>query len=52
MQSDFLLNFLLILAVDNANFAKFDEKTKKFVDDCLDFVEEQFAGMHKETIKL
>ena len=40
MQSDFLLNFLLILAVDNANFAKFDEKTKKFVDDCLDFVEE------------
>lgn len=51
MDSDFLLNFLLTLAIDNANYSNFDGKSKKFVEDCLDYVEEQFAGTHKFNVK-
>ena len=52
MDKDFLLNFLLTLAVDNANYAGYDMKSKRFVDECLDFVEEQFAGTIKFNVKV
>jgi hypothetical protein len=50
MGSDFLLNFLITLAIGSARFNEYDEKSKKFVNTCLDYVEEKFAGTHKFEI--
>lgn len=47
MDSEFLLDFLITLAVDNANFQNYNEKSKKFIETCLDYVEEEFAGIQK-----
>jgi hypothetical protein len=51
MSKEFLLDFLITLAVDNANYAAFDDKSRRFVEDCLDYVEDQFAGQIKLRLK-
>ena len=44
MDRDFLLNFLIVLAVDNAHIGNFDTKSQRFVDECLNWIEEEYAG--------
>ena len=41
----------MTLAIANTDFIKFDPKTRKFVDDCIDYVEDKFAGTVKFDVE-
>lgn len=47
MDIDELLDFCLILAIQNANFEAFDAKSRVFVDQTLDLISSSFKGFTK-----
>lgn len=44
LDSEEILNFLVMLAVSNTYYRDFDEKSRLFIDKALDLVEDQFTG--------
>ena len=52
MDPDFLLDFLMTLAIANTDFNSFDPKTRAFVDACIDHVEDKFAGTIKFDVEV
>ena len=41
---DELLNYLVVLAISNTYYGDFDEKSRIFIDQALDLVENKFTG--------
>jgi hypothetical protein len=39
-----LLDFAMVLAISNSPYEEYDAKSKKFIIDTLDFIEDQFKG--------
>lgn len=44
LETDEILNFLVMLAVSNTYYRDFDEKSRQFIDKALDLVEDKFTG--------
>ena len=44
MEIEALLDFAMVLAISNSPYEEYDAKSKKFIIDTLDFIEDQFKG--------
>ena len=44
VEIDTLLDFAMVLAISNSPYEEYDSKSKKFIIDTLDFIEDQYKG--------
>ncbi|CDW77558.1 UNKNOWN [Stylonychia lemnae] len=45
-----ILDYLVVLAVSGDSYEEFDEKSKKFVEACIDYIDDKFTGTETKTI--
>jgi len=52
MPMEELLDFLVVLALSDSYYKQYEEKTKKFVEQALELVEEEFQGTLTANVKI
>jgi hypothetical protein len=52
MEQTELLDFLVVLSLSDNNYLDFDSKSKAFIDEALDLIDEAFTGISKTVLKV